>query len=369
MRRDVAEIWKLLWVRIAVYAVLIYLLIQLLGVIFGGARAALIILLLAFVFAYLTSPILRALEKRRIPRFVGVLLVYLGLILLLGLASFLIADMANAMARFATDLPRILTPLLIWIENLPARVGQFEIPPELEGAFAQAAQALQSLLEGFTQTLLRGLQGLLAYGGNLVGFFASVVGGVLQLFAALIISIYLLYDLPKISRTLFQAVPLPYQPLAADIATKLDRAVGGYLRGQLLVAIAVGLIVAVGLWMFGVPMAWSLGFLAAVFNLIPYAGVIISTVPAVLLALTVGWPQVVAVLGVVVVANQAEAHILSPRILGRATSLHPVSVIAAILVGASLYGLLGALLAVPLTAFLKVIYIEFYLSSRFYKEG
>jgi predicted PurR-regulated permease PerM len=64
-----------------------------------------------------------------------------------------------------------------------------------------------------------------------------------------------------------------------------------------------------------------------------------------------------------------EAHLLSPRILGRATSLHPVSVIGAILVGSSLYGLIGALLAVPLMAFFKAIYTEFYLTSKFYKEG
>ncbi|MFN3392322.1 MAG: AI-2E family transporter [Meiothermus ruber] len=369
MRRDLAEIWKLLWVRIAVYAILAYLILQLLGVVFGGARGALVTLFLAFLFAYLTSPIVRALELRRVPRFVGVLLVYLGLGFFMGLASFLIADMVNVLAGFANELPRILTPLLAWAEDLPTRVGQIEIPPALEGAFAQAAQGLQTLLEGFTQTLLQGLQALLAQGGNLVGFFASVVGDALQLFAALIISIYLLYDLPQISKTLFQAVPLPYQPFAADIAAKLDRAVGGYVRGQLMVAAGVGLIVTVGLWVSGVPLAGSLGFLAAVFNLIPFAGVIVSTVPAVLLALTVGWPQVVAVLGVVVVANQVEAHILSPRILGQATSLHPVSVIGAILVGSSLYGLVGALLAVPLMAFLKVLYVEFYLNSRFYREG
>ncbi len=369
MRQDFAEIWKLLWVRIAVYAVLFYLLIQALGVVLGGARAALVTLALAFVFAYLTSPLVRALEQRRVPRFVAVLLIYSGLMLLMGLASFLIADMANVLARFATDLPRILTPLLSWIENLPSRIGQIEVPPALEGAFAQAAQNLQTLLQSFNQTLLQGLRALLAQGGNLVGFLASLVGGVLQLFAALIISIYLLYDLPQISRALFQAIPQPYQPLAADILTKLDRAVGGYLRGQIQVAFWVGLLVGVGLWIFGIPLAGSLGLLAGVFNLIPFAGVIISTVPALLLALTVGWPQVLAVLGVVVAANQIEAHLLSPRILGQATSLHPVSVIGGILVGSSLYGLVGALLAVPLLAFLKVLYTEFYLNSRFYREG
>ena len=369
MRRDLAEIWKLLWVRIAVYLILAYLLLQLLAAVFGGARGALLTLFLASIFAYLTSPIVRSLEKRGVPRFLGVLLVYLGLGFFLGLASFLIADMVNVLARFATELPRILTPLLTWIENIPSRVGQVEIPPALEGAFAQAAQSLQILLEGFNQTLLQALRALLAQGGNLLGFLTSLVGGILQLFAALIISIYLLYDLPKISQTLFQAVPLPYQPLVADIAIKLDRAVGGYIRGQIQVAFWVGLLVGLGLWAFGIPLAGSLGLLAGMFNIIPFAGAVISTVPALLLALTVGWPQMIAALGVIVLANQVEAHFLSPRILGQATSLHPVSVIAAILVGSSLYGLAGALVAVPLLAFLKVLFAEFYLKSCFYHEG
>ncbi|MCX7802541.1 MAG: AI-2E family transporter, partial [Meiothermus ruber] len=86
----------------------------------------------------------------------------------LGLASFLIAEMVNVLARYVTELPRILTPLLTWIENLPSRIGQVELPPALEGAFAQAAQGLQTLLEGFTQTLLQGLRALLAQGGSLV---------------------------------------------------------------------------------------------------------------------------------------------------------------------------------------------------------
>ena len=170
MRRDLAEIWKLLWVRIVVYLLLAYLLLQLLGALFGGARGALLALFLAFIFAYLTSPIVGALEKRRVPRFLGVLLVYLGLGFFLGLASFLIADMVNVLARFATELPRVLTPLLNWIENIPARVGQVEIPPALEGAFAQAVQSLQILLEGFTQTLLQALRALLAQGATCWAF-------------------------------------------------------------------------------------------------------------------------------------------------------------------------------------------------------
>ncbi|MCL6569755.1 MAG: AI-2E family transporter, partial [Meiothermus silvanus] len=127
--------------------------------------------------------------------------------------------------------------------------------------------------------------------------------------------------------------------------------------------------IGVGLALVGVPLAGGLGLLAGVFNLIPYVGVIVSTVPALLLAATVGWPTVLLTLLVVWLTNQLEGHLLSPRILGSTTNLHPVTVIAAILIGASLFGLLGALLMVPTAAFAKILIQDYYLKSRLYEEG
>jgi predicted PurR-regulated permease PerM len=112
-----------------------------------------------------------------------------------------------------------------------------------------------------------------------------------------------------------------------------------------------------------------LGFLAGVFNLVPYLGVVIAITPSLLLALSQGWGQVLGVLVVFVAANQFEAHLLSPLVLARATQLHPATVIVAILLGASLLGLWGAVLAVPAAAFLKLVYSDYYLTSCLYKEG
>lgn len=119
----------------------------------------------------------------------------------------------------------------------------------------------------------------------------------------------------------------------------------------------------------GVPLAASLGFLAGVFNLIPFVGVIVSGVPALLLAATGGWGKVLLALLVLWLANQLEGNLLGPFIVGRSTRLHPVTAIAAILVGATLFGLWGALLGVPTAAFLKVLLEEYYKKSRFYREG
>jgi len=337
MREAFRQVWANPYVRVLVYLLLFYLAFRLLQ----KAWPALQVLLTAFAFAYLTHPLVRFFEARRLPRVLGVVLVYLGLGLFLGLTSFLTAQTVVELSRLAQELPRLLDPLWAWLLGLPDRIQAVPVPESLKPVLAEASRNMQGLLQGFLETLLRFVQGLLGQGGNLLGFFASLVGGIFQLLAALTVSVYFLYDLPRLGQAALRVFPEPYQPLVADLARKLDRSVGGFVRGQLLVAFLVGLIVGIGLWLVGVPLAASLGFLAGVFNLIPFV-----------------W-----------LANQLEGNLLGPLIVGRATRLHPVTAIAAILVGASLFGLWGALLGVPTAAFLKVLLEDYYQRSRLYREG
>ena len=219
-----------------------------------------------------------------------------------------------------------------------------------------------------TTAILNTLQGFIV-GGGLFGTITTVVSGVIKVVALVALTVYLLLSFPKVQRFLVRLPPKPYHALSQDLMLKFEHAVGGYFRGQLIVASAVGIIVGVGFALLGVPLALSLGFLAGAFNLIPYLGVIVSTLPALLLALGGGWFKVVGVLVVVTIANQLESHILSPLILGRSTRLHPAVIIIAILLGASLAGIWGALIAVPLAAFAKLLYEDYYQTSRFYEEG
>jgi len=365
MREAFRQVWANPYVRVLVYLFLFYLAFRLLE----RAWPALQILLTAFAFAYLTHPLVRFFESRRLPRVLGVVLVYLGLGLFLGLASYLAAQTVVELSRLAQELPRLLEPFLSWLLGLPDQVRTVPLPESLRPILAEASRNLQGLLQSFLEALLRFAQGLLSQGGNLLGFFVSLVGGVFQLFAALTLSIYFLYDLPRLGQAALRAFPEPYQPLVAELAGKLDRSVGGFVRGQLLVAFLVGLMVGVGLALVGVPLAASLGFLAGVFNLIPFVGAIVSGVPALLLAATGGWVKVLLAFLVLWLANQLEGNLFGPLIVGRATRLHPVTAIAAILVGASLFGLWGALLGVPAAAFLKVLLEDYYRQSRFYREG
>lgn len=370
--------WQNPWIRLAVYLLLAGLVFWLLSWVLNGARTAIGIVSAAFVFSYLASPVVRWFEQRRLTRALGVVVVFVGMLFFLGLATVLLAGMTTQLARFINNLPSLVEPLVGWARGLPDQIGQIELPPVLLEALNQATLNLQTLLQAFTQTLLRGLQSLLAQGGNLLGFFTGLLGGAFQLLTVITISIYLLYDLPRVGAALFRAVPLPYQPRVQELAQKADAAFGGYVRGTLLGALFNGVLIGLAMYLsfgafqgFGVGVltqAMSLGFLAFIFSFVPVLGVIISAIPALLLALPLGWLAFAVVALVLWVCNQIQG-VVWPIIMGRTTSLHPVTGIAAVLIGASLFGVAGALLVVPLVAFVKILYTDYYLNSRFYREG
>lgn len=370
--------WQNPWARIAVYALLIGLVLLLLSWVLNGARTAIGTVAAAFIFSYVTSPVVRWFERRHLTRAVGVLMVFVGMLFFLGLATVLLAGMTTQLARFINNLPSLLEPLVSWAQDLPDRLGRIELPPVLLEALNQATLNLQTLLQAFTQTLLRGLQSLLAQGGSLLGFFTGLLGGVFQLLTVATLSIYLLYDLPRIGAALFRVIPLPYQPRMLELAQKADAAFGGYVRGTLMGALFNGVLISLAMYLsFGAfqgfgggvaTQAMSLGFLAFIFSFVPVLGVIISAIPALLLALPLGWLAFGVVALVLWICNQIQG-VVWPVIMGRTTSLHPVTGISAVLIGASLFGVAGALLMVPLVAFVKILYTDYYLNSRFYREG
>ncbi len=379
MRETLSLAWQNPWVRLAVYLALGLLLAWLLAWVVVKARMALTIVGLAFLLSYLASPVVRWFEERRLTRALGVVVVFVGGLFFLGLATVLLLGMTSQFSRFLVNLPAILAPLEGWVQRLPDRLGQVPLPPLLREALVQATGNLELLLEVFTQTLLRGLQSLLAQGGgNLLNFFAALLGGAFQLLTVITLSIYLLYDLPRIGAQLFTFIPRPYQPRAAELLEKADRALGGYVRGTILGALANAGLVTLAMYLsFGPFQGFSgevltqsmvLGFLAFIFSFVPVIGVLISAVPALLLALPLGLGPLLVVALALWVCNQLQG-VIWPLIMRQTTSLHPVTGISVVLVGASLFGVLGALLSVPIAAFVKILLHDYYLQSRFYREG
>src|SRR5690606_11755099 len=135
----------------------------------------------------------------------------------------------------------------------------------------------------------------------------------------------------------------------------IDRALGQYIRGQLIVAVIVGALAYLGYWLIGMPYALLLAGIVSIFNIVPYIGPFFGAAPAILMAATVSWKMVLYVVIVNTIVQILEGNVVSPQVVGRTLHMHPLSIILALLIGGELAGIVGLILAVPCLAVLKVI--------------
>ncbi len=365
-----------MWVRAVSYVVLAALLVLVLWRLRGAYAFALQVGVIGFVIAYILNPVVEALQRVRVRRSLAVVIVYVLVLNLLALGSVLITQVVTEMGRFVNLIPTAFDNLSslfarfqAWssgvIANLPSVLsGRFGV----QGTESQISQQIQDQMVAFLTQLAQSINRLLEHviaGGPslLVTGATAVISTTFQVVLIFLASAYFLYDFPRFTANFRRFVPVRWRPLYEDLSDKADHAVGGYLRGQLLITALLGVLIWIGLTVIGVPLATAISFLAAIFNLVPYLGPIIGVVPAVLLGLTVSPLTAVLAIGVFLVANQLEGHVLSPIILSRSTDLHPVTVLLAIMAGLGLMGLVGALLAVPVVALIKVL-LEDYLLVR-----
>ena len=369
-------VWRNVWVRACSYVALAAFIVYALWRLRGGYAFALQVGVVGFIIAYILNPVVEALERLRIRRPVAVVIVFFLLLNVLVLGSVLVSQVVTEMGRFVNLVPKAIdnltslsTHVQAWlagvVTNLPDAISsRLGVPANQTQLSQQIRQELVNFTTQLAQSLNRLLQHIITGGPSLLLSGATaVISTTFQVVLIFIASAYFLYDYPRFTSNFRRFVPVRWRPLYEDLTEKADRAVGGYLRGQLLITLTLGILIWVGLTIIGVPLATAISFLAAIFNLVPYLGPIIGVLPAVLLGLTVSPLTSVLAIVVFLLANQLEGHVLSPLILSRSTNLHPVTVLLAIMAGLGLFGLVGALLAVPLVALVKVV-LEEYLLTR-----
>lgn len=297
---------------------------------------------LAAVLAFALSGPVDMLTRRVGNRIVAIVAVYVlvgivvvgGIILLAGPFVRQASDLASALPQYANDLqaraPEVQTTL-----------GQYGIQTDLDQLKAQAAAAVQ---QGGTDVLK-----------NLVGTLAEVGGIILDIVLGLVISLYLLVDGPRFGTRSLALIPAEHRAKALFLQDNVSRVLGGYLRGQLTLALIIGVLAGVGTALLGLPYAVVLGVLAGLFELVPMFGPILSVIPAALVALFLPFPTIAWVLLFFLAIQQVENNVLAPRISGHAVGLHPLGAMFALLAGFQLAGLLGGLFAVPLAGVLWVL--------------
>ncbi|MEX2541059.1 MAG: AI-2E family transporter [Trueperaceae bacterium] len=378
-------VWRNPWVRALAYLALTVFAVWLLITLRRGYAFALQVAIIGFIIAYILNPLVEALSRLRIGRLrvargLAVVLIYLVLLQVFVLGSILIGQVVTQLGEFVRRIPvalenvgAALTGFQVWLagvaEGLPGFLSErlgleqndqlaVQVQEQLASVLARAVEALTGLLE----QLVTGGPSLLVSGAT------NIISTTLQVILILLASAYFLYDFPRFTNNAYRLVPVRWRPLYSDLVRKADGAVGGYMRGQLLITLVLGVLVWIGLSIVGVPLALAISFLAAIFNLVPYLGPIIGVVPAVLLGFTVSPLTAGLAVVVFVIANQLEGNVLAPLILSRSTNLHPLTVLLAIMAGIGLLGLVGALLAVPFVALVKIVVEDYLLNRPAYRE-
>ena len=299
-------------------------------------------LILAGAIVFLMNPVVTRLQRRRVPRAAGAAVAYLSVVAAIGLAGVLLYPLVADQSReLREDWPEIKAKAERWID---------ERAEDSEGTFYEFTR--EDLEDAFSADNLTFRQQLDR--ARDVGL--QVFHVLLILVLAPIIAFYLLVDLPRIRTVLVSLIPAGATEEVLHVSRRLNRAIGGFFRGQLLVAAIVGAMCSVGLLAIGLQFWFLVGMIAGLFNIIPLIGPWVGGVPGVVIALTTGSPlQALGVVGVMAVAQQIDNHFITPQVMQRVVQLHPAAVILALLAGGTLGGLFGLLMAVPATATLKIV--------------
>ncbi len=352
------QIWANVYLRFILIALGIYVLYRLLVL----TEAVWISFLIAFLLAYLLDPLV-SLIARRSNRALGVLAIFVCLLGFLGLLWLLGIQIGAQISTFSSKLPNLMDT----VQDLPYRISRL-IDPSFGSVFERVYVTLESLAQRVINGVLPALANFSSGQGGLAQSVIGLVGGVTRIVITLVLSVYLLYSFPRYTRSFLRALPHRDRPTVETLVTYAGRSVGGYIRAQLLIAVIVGFLTFIGFILVGIPLAPALGLLAGLGNLVPFLGPILTAIPAIFLGLLIGGNHALWAALVLVAVNQFDGHVLSPLIFSRTVNLDPVTVIVAIVLGDTLFGLVGAIIAVPIAVFLKVLFNEYYLDSGWYKR-
>ena len=304
-------------------------------------------LLIAVAVVYLLNPLVSALERRGVARLAGAGIVYVLFLCIVALVVSLLVPLVTRQVSSVIDhFPDYLADGQALVRDVAARFGQ-------EPNFKLDADHVRDWLSAGEnrQAVTRYLTGLRSVTN-------SVISGLIIIVLGPVMAFYLLVDLPRLNRGAMALVPPGRREEIRGLMDRIGQAVGGFFRGQLLVALFVGVASSIGLWAIGLPFWLLVGMVAGIFNLVPLVGPFIGGGLAVVIALVSGQPlKAVWAALVLLVVQQIDNHLISPNVMGRAVQLHPVVVMLALLVGASFAGLFGMLVIVPLVAVVKIVFL------------
>lgn len=329
-------------------------------------RAVLTPFFLAFIVAYLLNPLVRRLEARGLPRTAAIAaLIAATVVVIVVVGAVLVPLVQIQVEHLNKQLPQYVKQAREWAVPLLHRISGGD-PQRLRALVDESLQKLGSIpfqiLQHTTSIIWRTLAGV-------VGLIVFLI----QVLVVPVAAFYLLRDFERIDDWVLSWIPVPHREAFKSRLLEIDLILSNFLRGQLTVCAILSILYSIGLTLSGTPMSVVIGVGAGLANLVPYLGLLVGLIPALILTALAqaSWGPLVGVVVTFAVAQALEGYLITPKIVGERVGLHPVSIMLALLVGGSLFGFFGLLFAVPAACVLKVLIAalkESYQESAYFSD-
>ncbi len=301
-------------------------------------RDILAIFFVALLLAALIDPFADWFEKHKVPRGLGVLVVYVILAAIVTTALVIvIPPLIEQLTALASGFASSFGEARGFIDGLVVLTEQYGLSDNLVESFS-------SLQQGFTEGLTRVLSTV-----------AGIFGGFATLILVLVLTFYMVVEEADAKRMFRHFAPKKYQPYLVGLAGRMQEKLGYWLRGQIVLMLLVGLLTYIGLLIAGVDYALVLAIFAGLAEIVPYAGPIIAAIPAIIIAFTISPVKALIVAIIYFAIQQLENSVLTPKIMQKSVGLNPVVSLFALLVGFKVGGFIGALLAIPVATLVAVL--------------
>lgn len=310
---------------------------------------------LALILYYLLRPVLRLLERFRVPRIWGILIIFLGGIGLLTLLSVLVfpyvrEQFQNLIEEFPDYFMRLLN-----------NTDQFLRTSWVGDYYSESDFNIESLIAtlptNIADTLQETVTGIIT---RVTSWISTITGVILSIVIVPFILFYLLKDGDKLPGYFLKLLPPRFRDDTREVLQDADKQLGAYIQGQLIVAFCIGVMVYIGFLIIGMDYALLLGALAMVTSIVPYIGPAIAITPAAIIALVTSPFMLVKLAIVWTVVQLVEGNLISPQVMGKTMYIHPVTIIFVLLTAGSLFGVVGVILGIPMYALLRVIVSHLY---------
>jgi len=327
-------------------------------------RGLIVILMISVVISAALSPLVDMAMRLRVPRLVAVLLVYLAIAGSIAGVGLIVGPTAiEQIQRLLSKLPGYLETLRAIAQDFTLRFGLLDSPEET-AAFEPLSQLFD--VQALTSSLVRSTQQVLVRSYGLTrGIIGGIVGGSFAVLLSIFLSIYMLVGGKQLLVGLFNVFPSPWDDRLIEQMPTVAKRMGGYIQGRVLVSLILGTVVSIGLRVLGInEFALGLGAIAGVTNLIPFFGPVLGSIPALIVAIAQGgWVSLWVLLLFVVIQN-LETYVLDPLLVGSSVRVHPLYQLLAVIGGAQVLGILGALIVPPWIAGASAILENLYLEPK-----